>query len=92
MTRWFPARHRGRAMGVFYAVGASAGIIGGPIAGNLLTLNGALGIAGWQWIFLAEGLPAMLFAVCLSGSCAYRPSEARWLTADERDWLEAQLA
>src|ERR1700731_4789070 len=47
MTRWFPSRHRGRAMGIFYAVGASAGIIGGPIAANLLQLNGGLGLAGW---------------------------------------------
>ena len=46
MTRWFPSRHRGRAMGVFFAVGASAGIIGGPIGAHLLELNGVLGIAG----------------------------------------------
>ncbi len=92
MTRWFPSRHRGRAMGVFYAVGASAGIIGGPLAGNLLALNGWLGIAGWQWIFLAEGLPAMLFAAACLVLLRDRPSEARWLRPDECEWLEAKLA
>ena len=92
MTRWFPSRHRGKAMGVFYAVGASAGIIGGPIAGHLLALDGALGLAGWQWVFLAEGLPAVL----LAGGCLFvlrdRPSDAAWLQPDECAWLEAKLA
>ncbi len=92
MTRWFPSRHRGRAMGVFYAFGASAGIIGGPIGGHLLALNGWLGVAGWQWIFLAEGLPAMLFAVACLLLLRDRPSEARWLSPDECEWLETKLA
>lgn len=92
MTYWFPSRHRGRAMGVFYACGASAGIIGGPIAANLLTLDGALGLAGWQWIFLAEGLPAILFAVGCLLLLRDRPSEAAWLQPDERAWLEEKLA
>lgn len=92
MTYWFPSRHRGRAMGVFYACGASAGIIGGPIAANLLTLDGALGLAGWQWIFLAEGLPATLFAVGCLLLLRDRPSEAAWLQPDERAWLEEKLA
>ena len=92
MTCWFPSRHRGRAMGVLYATGATAGIIGGPIAAQLLTLNGWLGIAGWQWIFLAEGLPALAprrpRAHCC---CATVPREAAWLAADERAWLERTL-
>ena len=92
MTRWFPSRHRGKAMGVFYACGASAGIIGGPIAGNLLTLNGWLGIAGWQWIFLAEGVPAILFALACMAVLRDRPSDAHWLRPDECAWLEAKLA
>ncbi len=91
MTRWFPSRHRGRAMGVFYAFGASSGIIGGPIAGHLLALNGWLGIAGWQWVFLAEGLPAVLFAVACLLLLRDRPSEASWLRPDECEWLEAKL-
>ena len=91
MTRWFPSRHRGKAMGVFYACGASAGIIGGPIAGNLLALNGWLGLAGWQWIFLAEGLPAIVFALACLVLLRDRPSEANWLSGEECAWLEAKL-
>jgi ACS family tartrate transporter-like MFS transporter len=91
MTRWFPSRHRGRAMGVFYAVGASAGIIGGPIATNLLRLDGVMGIAGWQWIFLAEGLPAIMLAAASPLLLRDRPSEASWLRPDECAWLEHTL-
>ncbi len=92
MTRWFPSRHRGKAMGVFYAFGASAGIIGGPIATHLLELDGWLGIAGWQWIFLAEGIPAVLFAVGCMWLLRDKPSDAEWLTEEERTWLETTLA
>ncbi|HEY1930933.1 MAG TPA: MFS transporter [Acetobacteraceae bacterium] len=92
MTRWFPSRHRGKAMGVFYAFGASAGIIGGPIAGYLLGLNGTLGLAGWQWIFLAEGVPAILFAIGCMLLLRDKPADAAWLTTDERAWLETTLA
>jgi ACS family tartrate transporter-like MFS transporter len=91
MTRWFPSRHRGKAMGVFYATGASAGIIGGPIAANLLQLNGVLGFAGWQWIFLAEGVPALLLAAACPLLLRDRPSEAAWLAPDECAWLERTL-
>jgi ACS family tartrate transporter-like MFS transporter len=91
MTRWFPSRHRGKAMGVFYATGASAGIIGGPIAANLLQLNGWLGFAGWQWIFLAEGLPALVLAIACPLLLRDRPSEASWLQPEECAWLERTL-
>ena len=91
MTRWFPSRHRGKAMGVFFAVGASAGIIGGPIAANLLQLNGVLGIAGWRWIFLAEGLPAVALAIACPLLLRDHPSEASWLRAEECAWLERTL-
>ena len=91
MTRWFPSRHRGRAMGVFFAVGASAGIIGGPIAAHLLLLDGIFGIGGWQWIFLAEGIPAVLLAIACPLVLCDRPDHARWLRADECAWLEQTL-
>jgi ACS family tartrate transporter-like MFS transporter len=91
MTQWFPSRHRGKAMGVFYATGASAGIIGGPLASNLLQLNGVLGFAGWQWIFLAEGLPALLLAIACPLLLSDRPSEASWLRPEECAWLEGKL-
>ncbi|MBN9561859.1 MAG: MFS transporter [Alphaproteobacteria bacterium] len=91
MTRWFPSRHRGRAMGVFYAFGAAAGVIGGPISAHLLTLDGWLGVAGWQWVFLVEGLPAVVLAALCPLLLRDHPSEADWLAPEERGWLERTL-
>lgn len=91
MTCWFPALYRGRMMGIFYAFGAASGIIGGPLGGNLLKLDGMFGAAGWQWIFLVEAAPAILLAIyCFVALCNH-PTEAPWLTADERNWLQGRL-
>lgn len=92
LTCWFPARHRGRAMGVLYALGATAGIIGGPIAAQLLSLDGLLGLSGWRWIFLAEGLPALVLAISCPFLLRDRPADAAWLDERERTWLESTLA
>jgi MFS transporter, ACS family, tartrate transporter len=91
MTRWFPTGHRSRAMGIFYAFGASAGVIGGPISGNLLLLNGLGGLAGWQWLFLIEGIPAMLLAGLCPILMRDRPEDAAWLNRDEQIWLRTRL-
>jgi MFS transporter, ACS family, tartrate transporter len=91
MTRWFPSRYRGRAMGVFFAVGASAGILVGPVSANLLRLDGWFGIAGWQWVFLAEGLPTLALAALLPFVLRDGPADAEWLERSERRWLETKL-
>jgi MFS family permease len=91
MTRWFPAGHRGRAMGIFYAFGASASVIGGPISGNLLLLHGWHGISGWQWVFLIEGVPTLLLAVLCPILMRDRPEDAAWLNRNEQTWLRARL-
>jgi MFS transporter, ACS family, tartrate transporter len=91
MTCWFPSRYRGRAMGVFFAIGASAGILVGPVSANLLRLDGWLGIAGWQWVFLAEGLPTLALAAVCSLVLRDGPDGAEWLAPAEREWLEARL-
>jgi MFS transporter, ACS family, tartrate transporter len=91
MTCWFPAFYRGRMMGIFYAFGALAGVLGGPLGGNLLKLDGTFGVAGWQWIFLVEGVPAILLACFGFATLCNRPSEAPWLAPEERAWLEHQL-
>jgi len=91
MTCWFPSRRRGRAMGVFFAVGASAGILAGPVSANLLRLDGWFGIAGWQWVFLAEGLPTLALAALCPFVLRDAPADAEWLTVAEREWLQAKL-
>src|SRR3978361_172977 len=91
MTRWFPSRYRGRAMGIFYAFGASAGVLGGPLSGNLLLLDGWHGLAGWPWIFLIEGIPTAILAILCPLLLRDRVADASFLTAGERDWLQARL-
>jgi len=91
MTCWFPSRYRGRAMGFFFAIGASAGILVGPVSANLLRLDGWFGIAGWQWVFLAEGLPTLALAALCPFVLRDGPADAAWLAPAEREWLEAKL-
>src|SRR5262245_57867531 len=60
LTHWFPERARARTVAAFMTATLAAGVIGGPISGALLTLDGRGGLAGWQWVFLLEGLPAVV--------------------------------
>jgi ACS family tartrate transporter-like MFS transporter len=91
LTRWFPARERARTVAAFMTAVLSAGILGGPISGALLTMNGVLGLAGWQWLFLLEGLPAVSLGVIVFFVLAERPEDARWLTTGERAALTTRL-
>ncbi|HUB16495.1 MAG TPA: MFS transporter [Acetobacteraceae bacterium] len=91
LTCWFPDRYRGRAMGVFYAFAAAAVSTGAPISGNILALHGWLGLQGWQWIFLLEAAPAVVLAAIAPFILRDGPSDAHWLTPDERSWLQATL-
>jgi MFS family permease len=91
MTCWFPARHRGRAMGIFFSCAAVAGVLGAPLSTNLLRLDGVLHLQGWQWVFLVEGPPAVLLALFGRRLLCNRPAEAQFLTPAERDWLQGTL-
>lgn len=86
MKRWFPASARARAVAWFMTANPIAGIVGSPISGSLLNLHGA-GLAGWQWMFLLEGFPAILLGAAVYSTLSDRPEEARWLKGDERTWL-----
>jgi ACS family tartrate transporter-like MFS transporter len=91
MTCWFPDRYRGRMMGFFFAASAISSVIGAPLSANLLQLNGVFGITGWQWVFLAEGAPAVILALFGYTLLRNRPAEAPWLTPAERVWLQDRL-
>ena len=91
LTYWFPAHERARVVGLFMVALPLSGLIGSPLSGELMRVNG-LGLEGWQWMFIVEGLPAVVLGlVCLS-YLPDRPQDAAWLTADERDWLATTLA
>lgn len=92
LTWWYPARERARAYAWFLAAIPVCGVIGGPISGALLGLDGRLGLQGWQWLFLLEGLPSVVVGVAVLWLLPDHPRDARWLPSEERAWLERRLA
>ncbi len=91
MKHWFPARARARAVAWFMTANPLAGIIGSPISGALLGLHGS-GLSGWQWMFLIEGMPAILLGAAVFWTLADTPRDAKWLQPEERDLLLKNLA
>jgi len=91
LTLWFPARMRARAVSRFYISLPLSSVVMGALAGWLLGLGGKLGFAGWQWLFLVEGLPTAVFSLVILKMLPDNPAQAKWLTADEKAWLDTQL-
>jgi ACS family tartrate transporter-like MFS transporter len=92
LSRWFPERRRARAIACLMLGLPLSTALGGPVGGALLGFDGRFGLAGWQWLFLIEGLPAVVFGVVALLMLTERPSDARWLSADEKAWLANKLA
>lgn len=92
LSQWYPASMRATSGARFMIAIPLSGVIGGPLGGWLLGLNGALGLAGWQWLFLVEGLPSIMLGFVVLKRLAERPDDARWLPPEQRDWLTARLA
>ena len=90
LRQWFPARARARAVAWFMTANPLAGVIGSPISGALLGLHGA-GLAGWQWLFLLEGTPAVILGATVYWVLADSPTKARWLSDEHRTWLVDEL-
>ena len=91
LSHWFLDRDRGKAVPRFMAAIPIGFIIGGPIAGGLLQVQW-LGLAGWRWLFLLEGGPAILLGMATLFFLPDWPREARWLTREESDWISTNLA
>ena len=92
LSVWFPASHRTRALAWFAAAAPFSQLIGGPVSVSLLRLDGLLGLAGWQWMFLCEGLPAILLSLLCLRVLADRPERASWLSAEEKAAIVAAFA
>src|SRR5260370_32327505 len=90
LNHWFRYEDRGKAVAFFYAANPLSYLIGSPIAGLLLVLSW-LGLRGWRWLFILEGIPAILFRVITLFYLTDWPAQARWLPADERSWVTEQL-
>jgi D-galactonate transporter len=91
LTYWYPAKERARTVALFALGGVAAGVIGSPISGAILTLNGTGGLAGWQWLFLLEALPAVLMGLIVLFILPNRPQNARWLSEREKAWVQERL-
>jgi ACS family tartrate transporter-like MFS transporter len=92
LSHWFPQRYRARAISRFMIGIPLSSMLGGPLGGMLLGFDGTLGLAGWQWLFLVEGLPAAILGIVVWRTLLERPVDAAWLSTDERDWLTSELS
>jgi D-galactonate transporter len=93
LTYWFPAQQRGRIVALFMTAIAMSGVIGGPLSGWIMTrMAGVNGWAGWQWLFLLEGLPSVFMGVAVLFVLDDTIRQAKWLNTAEKDFLERQIA
>jgi ACS family tartrate transporter-like MFS transporter len=92
LSEWFPARMRARVISRFYIAYPLSSTFMGVVASPLLRLQGRLGLAGWQWLFLLEGFPAVLFSAVFLRYLTDKPKDALWLSEEEREWLVGEMA
>jgi MFS transporter, ACS family, 4-hydroxyphenylacetate permease len=91
LGHWIPAAHRAKANAIFLAALPIALMVGSPLSGLILQLDGWLGLDGWRWLFLIEGLPAVLLGIAAYFLLPDRPADANWLTASEQTDLQRRL-
>jgi ACS family tartrate transporter-like MFS transporter len=91
LTLWFPAVYRARILGYFITAVPLSTVIGAPVSGWLLGLDGVIGLKGWQWLFILEAVPALILSVVVFFYLTDRPGDAAWLPPDERAWLMTRL-
>jgi MFS transporter, ACS family, tartrate transporter len=91
LTYWFPHKYLARNVALFMTATALAGVIGGPVSGALLDMHGMWGLSGWQWLFLLEGIPAVLLGIAVFFYLPERPEKSAWFPPEEKDWLRERL-
>jgi ACS family tartrate transporter-like MFS transporter len=91
LSYWFPARHRAGVTAYFMAAAPLSTALGSPISAALLEMNGVMGLAGWQWLFVLESIPALILGVVVFFYMTDRPEQASWLKDDERAWLVSAM-
>ncbi|MDD1963701.1 MFS transporter [Pseudomonas putida] len=92
LTYWLPSAYRARMVAIFMVAIPGANFLGSPLSGYLLTLDGMLGMRGWHWLFILEGIPAVLLGIACLFVLTDRPDQAKWLADDQREWLVNRLA
>ncbi|TPQ33481.1 MFS transporter [Cupriavidus pinatubonensis] len=92
LSYWFPARHRAGVTAFFMAAAPISTALGSPLSAALLEMHGVMGLAGWQWMFIVEAIPAVILGVVVFFYMTDRPEQATWLNEDERAWLIREMS
>ncbi|WP_295479530.1 MFS transporter [uncultured Pseudomonas sp.] len=92
LTYWLPSAYRGRLVALFMVAIPAANFVGSPLSGLLLSLDGWMGMRGWHWLFILEGIPAVLLGIACLFVLTDRPEQAHWLSDEQRGWLTGRLA
>lgn len=92
LSCWFPSENRARAMSYFYIAAALASVIGLPLSGALLEMHGLLNFSGWRWLYLVEGIPAVVLGLVVLRYLPDKIHDARWLSSAQSDWLSQTIA
>lgn len=92
LTFWFPSRYRAQVIGTFMLANPISTALGSVVSGFILRMDGWMGIAGWQWLFVIEGVPSVLLGLITLRYLSDSPAQARWLEQSEREWLSTHIA
>lgn len=92
LSTWVPSRHRAKILALFYLAQPLTTVIGAPLASMLIEAHGAFGLSGWRIMFFGVALPAVVIGIATWFYLPDRPRDASWLTDEEKDWLESELA
>jgi LPXTG-motif cell wall-anchored protein len=92
LSQWFPREQRAKAVSWFMIGIPLSVVFGGPLSGWLLGFDGRLGLQGWQWLYVVEGLPAVILGFVVFGFLTDRPADAKWLEPEQRQWLAQRIA
>jgi MFS transporter, ACS family, tartrate transporter len=91
LTKWFPSAYRSRTIALFMMAAAGTGIVGAPLSGLLLELDGVAGLRGYKWLFLVEAAPSLVLGIIVALRLPNGPEDAEWLDAKEKAWLRERL-
>ena len=91
LTYWFRARERGKATAAFFVALPLAALVGAPLSTWIIDKVAWGGLSGWRWMFILEGLPAVMLGIIVLFYLTNRPAHAKWLTNEEKTWLEGEL-
>ncbi|WP_338563664.1 MFS transporter [Erwinia sp. E_sp_B04_7] len=92
LTYWIPGKYRARVIATFMVAIPAANFIGSPISGAILSMDGWFGLRGWHWLFILEGIPAVILGIAAFFVLSNRPENATWLTKPQREWLSNKIA